>query len=103
MILIIGGAASGKRDYAKSLGYGDDEISRNAWELLRENPSKGDALFNWLRDMPVVICDEVGSGIVPLERSERELRDNCGRLCIALAQEAERVVRMVAGIPVTIK
>ena len=103
MILIIGGASSGKRDYARSLGFKDEEISQNVWELVRENHAVSDALFNALRKMPVVICDEVGSGIVPIERTERDARDACGRLCIALASEAERVVRMVCGIPTVLK
>ena len=103
MILIVGGAASGKRDYARSLGFGENEISQNVWELIRENPTGHDELFEMLRGKPVVICDEVGSGIVPMERSGRDLRDACGRLCIALAAEAESVIRMVCGIPMVIK
>ena len=103
MILIIGGAASGKRDYARSLGYEDAEISQNVWELVRENPASADELLGTLRKMPVVICDEVGSGIVPMERAERDARDACGRLCITLAADAERVVRMVCGIPTVLK
>ena len=103
MILIIGGASSGKRDYARSLGYTENEISQNVWELVRADPDAGDSLFETLREMPVVICDEVGSGIVPMERRERDARDACGRLCITLAADAERVVRMVCGIPTVLK
>ena len=103
MILIIGGSSSGKHDYARSLGYKDNEISQNVWKLIRENPTGHDELLRSLREMPVVICDEVGSGIVPMERHEREARDACGRLCITLAAEAERVVRMVCGIATVLK
>ena len=103
MILIIGGAASGKHDCARSLGFGESEISQNVWELIRENPAGHDELLASLRDFPVVICDEVGSGIVPMERGEREARDACGRLCIALANEAESVIRMVCGIATRLK
>lgn len=103
MILIIGGSSSGKRDYARSLGYSDTDISQNVWELVRNNPENADMLLETLIQLPVVICDEVGSGIVPVERKERDARDACGRLCIALAIRAERVVRMVAGIPTVLK
>lgn len=102
MILIIGGVASGKREYARTLGYGEDEISQNVWSLLQDGVD-ADALFTELCAMPVVICDEVGSGIIPVEREQREKREACGRLCIALAEKAERVVRMVCGIPTVIK
>jgi len=51
----------------------------------------------------VVVCDEVGSGVIPLEKRDREAREATGRLCVLLAREAERVVRVVAGIPVVLK
>ncbi len=103
MILIIGGSSSGKRDYARSLGYDGEQISKNVWELVRDNPAGADALLESLCGMSVVICDEVGSGIVPVAREERDARDACGRLCIALAEKAERVVRMICGIPTILK
>ncbi len=50
-----------------------------------------------------VICDEVGSGIVPNEFEERLYRDVCGRICILLAKDAFHVHRVTAGIGEVIK
>lgn len=102
MILIIGGAHSGKRDYARSLGYSESEISQNVWELLHAGEN-ADSLLETLCEMPVVICDEVGSGIVPVDREDREAREACGRLCIELAKRANSVIRMVCGIATVLK
>ena len=51
----------------------------------------------------VVICDEVGCGVVPMEASERQWREAVGRACCALAAKSRRVVRVVAGLPQTLK
>ena len=51
----------------------------------------------------VVITNELGSGIVPLEASSRFFRDIAGLTNQILAAEFDQVVSMVSGIPVTIK
>jgi 5,6-dimethylbenzimidazole synthase len=51
----------------------------------------------------IVITNELGSGIVPLESSARSFRDIAGETNQLLASEFDEVVSMVSGIPVTIK
>ena len=51
----------------------------------------------------VIITDEIGSGIVPLDVKEREWREVHGRICCQLAGRAEAVVRVIAGIGQKIK
>lgn len=51
----------------------------------------------------IVTMDEVGCGIVPAERWERDYREAVGRAGQRLAAAAGTVVRMTAGIPVMIK
>ncbi len=114
MILIIGGAGAGKRAYALS-------ALRLAKEDLSDDPFSGTsavyALQDWVSNHPgraadalpvlllkrAVLCDEVGSGVVPMSARERAAREETGRLCIALAREAASVVRVVCGIPQAIK
>lgn len=55
------------------------------------------------RQRLVIVSNEVGQGIVPGDALSRHFRDQAGWLNQALAQRADRVVWMVAGIPVTIK
>lgn len=51
----------------------------------------------------ILVSNEVGAGIVPENPMAREFRDLAGRVNQAVAACADRVVWMVAGIPVTIK
>lgn len=51
----------------------------------------------------VIITDEIGSGIVPLDVKEREWREVHGRICCQLAGRADAVFRVIAGIGQKIK
>ena len=51
----------------------------------------------------IVVSNEVGSGIVPAYRSGRIYRDLLGQLNQEIAKIADRVVLMIAGIPLTVK
>ncbi len=114
MVLIVGGFAAGKRAYASGVcGYGPEDMADgvldgrpvlyNLQALVRRDPGGADGLFPALCAKAVVICDEVGGGVVPLDREERLWREACGRLCIRLAAAAERVVRVQCGIPQVLK
>jgi adenosylcobinamide kinase/adenosylcobinamide-phosphate guanylyltransferase len=50
-----------------------------------------------------LVTNEVGAGIVPENALARHFRDACGFLNQRVAAAADRVVWMVAGIPVTVK
>ena len=113
MILIVGAEASGKKTFAMSLGYKDEDISDACinerpvvWHLEQivfDDPDVAKSLFPSLAKKDIVICNEVGSGVIPLTHKERDAREACGRLCCDLAMEAEHVYRLVSGIPVKIK
>lgn len=51
----------------------------------------------------VIISDEVGNGIVPIEAFEREYRERTGRILVELAKKAEEVERVICGIGQKIK
>jgi adenosylcobinamide kinase / adenosylcobinamide-phosphate guanylyltransferase len=51
----------------------------------------------------VLVSNEVGSGIVPGNELSRRFRDMQGRLNQRMAARADRVVLMVAGLPVVLK
>jgi adenosyl cobinamide kinase/adenosyl cobinamide phosphate guanylyltransferase len=114
MVLVIGGRASGKREYVKAAyGYGDADMSDDiadslpvVYDLQRichTRPGEADAIYEAAQKKAVVICDEIGSGVVPIDIHERRWRDECGRLCARLAASADTVVRVTCGIGVTIK
>ena len=106
MIFVIGPAMSGKKQYImKELALDEAEWERVAMsgvqELVREKMSEAEIkrIASELCRKRVVIADEVGSGVVPVEESERIFREQAGRLCIMLAEHAEQVIRVVCGIP----
>ena len=115
MILIIGGYGAGKREYViDELGYSEAEIADaelnefpvliNLDEYMRTYEINiGDERYEALLSKEVITCAEIGNGIVPLDKSERDYRENVGRLCIELAKNAEKVIRIYCGIPTVLK
>ena len=114
MILVIGGYASGKRTYVKeTYGHTDNDLADgvldgkpvvyNLQNLIMGDLAGIEAMIPDLLKKEVVICNEMGSGIIPLSKQDRELREAAGRLCVLLAKEAKRVVRVVCGLPVVLK
>ncbi len=51
----------------------------------------------------VLVSNEVGLGVVPDTPLGRAFRDHAGRLHQAIARKADRVVLMVAGLPLIVK
>jgi adenosylcobinamide kinase / adenosylcobinamide-phosphate guanylyltransferase len=124
MHFIFGGRCMGKLDYAKTLksnpvicdlSYGeinamfDADIICNVHLLVRDMVRKqqNSAVFfednmNRLQGK-IIIGDEVGSGVVPMEPIDREWRDETGRVYQLLAKHAHRVTRIWAGIPQELK
>ena len=115
MILIVGGFAAGKYTYVvNELGYDDLQIARseindkpvliNLQNLVKSGTYDiDDSLIEKLCTKKVITCTEVGSGVVPLDREERDYREAVGRLCIELAKRADKVIRIYCGIPALIK
>ena len=125
MRLILGGRHMGKRAYAEAC-YGpfhslcdlsrdapesaaDAELVVNLQEGVRALLLRGtdvraffEARLARLR-RSVLIGDEIGSGVVPMDPFERRWRDETGLLYQYLAREAETVERVWAGLAVKIK
>ena len=106
--------AMGKKVYVTQVrGIAEARIWDNFEEWFREklqesapkSPSPEAESMAYLEKHPdtVIICDEVGSGIVPLDSFEREYRERLGRLLCEIAAKAERVERIVCGIGQRIK
>ena len=57
-------------------------------------------ILSWIKSNPdaIIICDELGNGIVPIKKQERVWREQTGRLMIELAKQAERVERILCGL-----
>ncbi len=55
-----------------------------------------DFLFEQCRDR-VLVTEEIGCGIIPLDPAERLYREQAGRVCCRLAEKSEQVWRVVCG------
>ena len=51
----------------------------------------------------VITCDEIGCGIVPIDKTDRLWREMSGDACQYLAARAVKVCRVVCGIPMALK
>ncbi len=77
-------------------------LQPDAQLLQRES----DALLAAVRSAPgavILVSNEVGSGIVPINELARRFADETGSLHQRLARACDRVVWMVAGLPLTVK
>lgn len=115
-VLVIGGRAQGKTEYIRNhYSLADEDIGseigkqRAVVHLERLIAHQGgERVLAQLSERIgagdcIVCCDEVGMGIVPTDRKEREFRDETGRVLCALAQRADRVIRVFAGIGQVLK
>ena len=125
MHFILGGRFQGKREYAEKI-YGtfprvydlekDNPASINspglilnvhsaAKTLLHDKISPYEFFMSRLEVLrpSVILCTEICGGIVPVDEFERLWRDETGRLYQLLAQEAEIVDRVFAGLALRLK
>ncbi len=110
MILILGGRNQGKRIYAKEY-FPDAELVYDyhliVGEQLRSQKDPLKEAEKLLKEKHnrelVIITDEIGCGIVPLDPFERQWRETSGRVNCYFAEHADTVIRMIAGIGQRIK
>ncbi|MCR4744463.1 MAG: bifunctional adenosylcobinamide kinase/adenosylcobinamide-phosphate guanylyltransferase [Lachnospiraceae bacterium] len=108
MILVIGGVCQGKTEYVRA-NFPDRTIFDDFEEWFRRAMKEGekpeDEVEKYMKEYPdaVIISDEVGCGIVPMEAFEREYRERLGRCLTKIAAGSERVIRLYCGIATVIK
>lgn len=129
MRLIVGGAYQGKRAYVmQNYGIREDEITDGASidagskditdifkcisnfhilirNILEAGKDPMEVTGRILAKNPnvVILMDEVGNGIIPMEYAERIWREQVGKCGCFLATQAESVERIVCGIATRIK
>lgn len=121
--IVTGGAFQGKRSYAQlcypglkwssGADCGFEEIT--TWEAVDqfhlfirrwlESGRKKEKLLEMIggeRNL-VIVCDEIGCGLVPVDAFEREYREAVGRIMTELTAKAVRADRVICGIGSVIK
>lgn len=126
MYLITGGAYQGKADYTVSTFRIDERNIADGKTVVIEEINKFLCIKNFhilvkrmmkagktseemkiivdsLDENTIIITDEIGNGIVPINRFERNWREQTGRLCCYIASISRKVIRLSGGIPIIIK
>ena len=129
MKLIIGGYAQGKLNYAVTkYNVAEDHVfecvlpsieeaeklegtiivsSLHKWirKRIKEGGRPEEEISAFVKKNPdcIIICDEIGNGIVPMDPFERVYRERTGRILVKLASDAEEVEKVVCGIAQKIK
>ena len=128
MKMIIGGAYQGKLAYAKEqnpqVSWTDGEqcekddifeaegifqfekyiqrmIEKEDWSE-QEAVSFAEKLAGSNPDL-IIVTQEVGYGLVPVDAFERKYRELTGRICTVLSAKSDQVDRVICGIGMTIK
>lgn len=124
MTLIFGGAYNGKLEFVKEkYNLKDEEIFLCNDEKLNLNCKVICGLHIFIRNCvlkgidslevleknmdlledKIIICDEIGSGIVPMEKLDRQYREECGRGLQFLVKKATNVSRVFFGMEEVLK
>lgn len=125
MELYIGGAFQGKLDYvlrkkqknmqiADGADCSDDvfvstDVLNHLHLLVQRKLQAGEMADTLIDELyaanpeMILISDEVGCGIVPLEKKDREYREAVGRVLCQAAQKADCMERILGGIGMKIK
>ena len=85
----------------------------NHLHLIIRKIGKRQSAQDWIRSLAdtcaergqelVIISDEVGNGVIPLDAAEREFREDTGRILCGLARDADNVERIICGLPQILK
>lgn len=109
MKLYVGGVCQGQEEMARSENPGC-EVFADFHETIRstvlqdgQEPREFAQRFCEKHLDAVVVANEVGAGVVPMNREDRAFREAVGRALCVIAQKAESVTRCVCGIGVRIK
>lgn len=125
MKMIIGGAYQGKKKYAiEKYNLFENELL-NGEIMSIENDGNISCIYNFhklikrILNRPnfmeyinliieknpnlIIITDEIGNGIVPIDKEDRIWRETVGNVCCYIAKKSDIVTRIICGIPINIK
>lgn len=128
MHIVFGGLFNGKRQYVKeqlkptiiidsdiqSLNVSGQIVSIENFPqlvlpfVLHDEVIASDIVFTYIQQIAksndvICVCDDISRGVVPMDATERKIRDILGRLYQQLFIEAKTITRIWYGIPETLK
>lgn len=108
MKLYIGGAYQGQDRLALKENP-EADLFLHFHETIREKLSEGTDIRSFAEDFcknhqdAVVVADEIGCGIVPMDPMDRAWRESVGRALCIIAGHADQVTRVTCGLGQRIK
>lgn len=122
IIFLVGGACEGKKAFADAQ-YPEAEVISDYHLVVRKQLKDGldpvmeiEKLFDEIskkaeqglkeKEIPrnfVLISDEIGCGVIPMDPDERIWREYNGRVNCYIASHADSVIRIIAGMPQKLK
>lgn len=126
MKLIIGGAFQGKKEYAKQQFQISQEKMLDGAEASYEALFQCTCMFHfheWIKrglqenwnlehlgerlalenPQVILITNELGYGVVPVDAFDRKYRETTGRICTDLATRCSQVIRVSCGLGMVIQ
>ncbi len=107
--MVLHGRMPDEKQLQEMTVQGKAVIINHFHSWIKERMSLGgnpeEEIFTFLLKNPgcIIISDEIGNGIVPVDAFEREYRERTGRILVKLANQADEVVRVICGIGQKIK
>ncbi len=110
MVLIIGGSYQGKTAYARD-NFPEAKYFNQLHLFVKKRLSELKKSYEILDEIKeatkegtwVIIADEIGNGVVPVDSDDRLWREATGRILVELAKDADEVHRVVSGLGQRIK
>lgn len=126
MVLVFGGSYQGKLDYVlnnyeydeaevfqcgekeKSIDFSKKILNSFHLFILEKIKEKEDPVLFVRENLEkfkdkIIICDDINSGVVPIDKTMREWREAVGRSLVFLTKNSDKVIRLFCGIPSEIK
>ncbi len=122
MRMVIGGLGQGQIEYGASLAgialaeaadgaicslaeIEEKKMVYNLHLLIKRLLLEGEDPYRILSHIneQVIVTDEIGGGLVPIDGFERQWREVCGRICGEIAQKAQSVDRLYCGLAMRLK
>ena len=125
MVLVFGGAYQGKLEYVmvqhqlseadvffcegkaqidfdKKVIYEIDKWLLEVIKAEADIKANVKAVLEHTQDK-IIICNDISSGVVPVDKTLRLWREEVGRMMGQLSKQANEVVRLYVGIPTRLK
>lgn len=91
-----------KPDFSKPILYNFHVLAEDLMKSGRKPSEYVQENIDLLRNK-IIISDDIGGGVVPIDKTDREYREVAGRLNCAVAEYADSVERIFCGISQQIK